>query len=63
MLTESDVKIVCKVFNDERAPESFESYTIDSTCFYFSLSWSSNFSNRNYYSNNLIVWDFGDGTT
>jgi len=63
MLTESDVKIVCKNFNDERAPESFESYTIDSTSFYFSLSWSSNFLNRNYYSNDLIVWDFGDGTT
>ena len=63
MLTESDVKIICKVFNDERAPESFESYTIDSTSFYFSLSWNSNFSNREYYSNDLIVWDFGDGTT
>jgi len=63
MLTESDVKIICKVFDYENAPESFESYTIDSTSFYFSLSWNGNFTNRNFYSNNLIVWDFGDGTT
>jgi hypothetical protein len=63
MLSATDVKIICKVFNEENAPESFESYTIEGTSFYFSLSWSGNFSDRNFYSNNLVVWDFGDGTT
>ena len=62
MLSESDVKIVCKVFDDEIAPEYFESYTIDATSFYFSLSWNENFTNRSFYSNNNIIWDFGDGT-
>lgn len=63
MITESDVKIICKVFDNENAPEAFSSYTIDSTSFYFSLSWSPNFTERSFYSNNLVVWDFGDGTT
>lgn len=63
MIPSTDVKIVCKVFDDERAPEAFDSYTIDSTSFYFSLSWSPNFANRSFYSNDVIVWDFGDGTT
>ena len=55
MLTESDVKIVCKTYDDEKAPECFESYTIDSTSFYFSLSWNNNYSKRDFYSNNLII--------
>ena len=42
MLSQSDVRIVCKVFDDEKAPEYFESYTVDNTSFYFSLSWSPN---------------------
>ncbi len=63
MLTESEVKIVCKVFDNRFSPESFESYTIDTTSFIFSLSWNENFNDRNFYSNNTIIWDFGDGTT
>ena len=62
MLTDSDVKIVCKAFDDEKAPEYFKSYTIDGTSFYFSLSWNGNFTDRSYYSNDTIIWDFGDGT-
>jgi hypothetical protein len=63
MLPTSAVKIVCKAFDDERAPEWYQSYTVDATSFYFSLSWNGNFDNRDFYSNNIIVWDFGDGTT
>ncbi len=63
MISASDVKIICKVFDDIKAPESFESYTVDATSFYFSLSWSGNFTNRSFYSNDVVVWDFGDGTT
>ena len=63
MLPESAVKILCKVFEIEGAPETFESYTIDKTSFNFSLSWSPNFNNRDFYSNEIIIWDFGDGTT
>ena len=54
MIPSSAVKIICKVLDNEKAPETFESYTIDSTSFYFSLSWSENFTNRSFYSN-----DFG----
>ena len=63
MISTSDVKIICKVFDDIKAPESFESYTVDATSFYFSLSWSGNFTDRSFYSNDVVVWDFGDGTT
>ena len=63
MLPTSAVKIVCKVFDDGAAPETFSSYTLDNTNFYFSLSWSGNFNDRNFYSNDLILWDFGDNTT
>ena len=63
MITESDVKIICKVFDDAQSPEIFESYTVDATSFYFSLSWSGNFTERSFYSNDVVVWDFGDGTT
>lgn len=62
MILSSAVKIVCKVLDNEKAPETFESYTIDSTSFYFSLSWSQNFTNRSFYSNDVVVWDFGDGS-
>lgn len=62
MLSQFDVRIVCKVFDDEKAPEYFESYTVDNTSFYFSLSWSPNYTNRNFYTNNNVIWDFGDGT-
>lgn len=62
MIPTSAVRIVCKVFDDERAPEYFESYTVDNTSFYFSLSWSENFTERSFYSNDIIAWDFGDGT-
>ena len=63
MISTSNVKIICKVFDDINAPEYFESYTIDNTSFYFSLSWNENFTNRSFYSNDVVVWDFGDGTT
>lgn len=62
MLTESEVKIVCKVFNNDFSPESYKSYTIENTSFVLSLSWNGSFSNRDFYSNNTIIWDFGDGT-
>jgi len=58
----SSVKIVCKVYDDYRAPETHESYTLENTAFYFSLSWSPNFTDRNFYSNNYVIWDFGDNT-
>ena len=59
----SSIKIVCKVFELENAPEIFESYTLENTSFNFSLSWSPNFNNRDFYSNELVIWDFGDETT
>jgi hypothetical protein len=62
MLPTSAVKIVCKVFDDGAAPETFLSYTLKNTNFYFSLSWNSNFPDRSFYSNDLILWDFGDDT-
>ena len=63
MLPTSAVKIICKVFENDNAPETFFSYTLENTSFSFSLSWNNNFTNRNDYSNDLIIWDFGDGTT
>jgi hypothetical protein len=62
MLTESEVKIVCKVLDDKFSPETYRSYTVESTSFNFSLSWNGSFNNRDFYSNNTIIWDFGDGT-
>ena len=62
MLPITAVKIVCKVFDNEVAPETYESYTIEGTSFNFSLSWSNEFTDRDFYSNNTIIWDFGDGT-
>lgn len=62
MLTESEVKIICKVFDNPSSSEAYESYTIDTTSFNFSLSWNENFNSRDFYSNNTIIWDFGDGT-
>jgi hypothetical protein len=63
MLPPPSVKIICKVFDDINAPETFLSYTLENTSFSFSLSWNENFSTRNNYSNDLVIWDFGDGTT
>lgn len=63
MLTSSEVKIICKVFDSPYAKEGYESYTIESTSFNFHLSWNDNFNQRDFYSNNTIIWDFGDGTT
>ena len=62
MLPITAVKIVCKVFDNELAPETYDSYTIEGTSFNFSLSWSNDFTDRDFYSNNTIIWDFGDGT-
>ena len=63
MLPTSAARIICKVFEDDRSPEIHESYTVENTSFLFSLSWSPSFSDRNFYSNNLVRWDFGYGTT
>lgn len=63
MLPSPSVRIICKVFDDVNAPETSLSYTLENTSFSFSLSWNDNFPNRNDYSNDLIIWDFGDGTT
>ena len=63
MLPISSVRIICKVFDDNNAPETFLSYTLENTSFSLSLSWNENFPNRNNYSNDLVIWDFGDGTT
>ena len=62
MLPTSAVKIVCKVFDDNRSPEIYESYTIDKTSFTLSLSWNPAFNDINFYSNNVILWNLGDGT-
>lgn len=62
MLPTSAIKITCKVFNTDDSPETFSSYSLDKTCFYFSLSWNENFGERNFYSNELILWNFGDST-
>jgi hypothetical protein len=63
MLPTPPVRIVCKVFGENNAPETFLSYTLENTSFSFSLSWNNNFTNKNNYSNDLLIWDFGDGTT
>lgn len=62
MLPITAVQISCKVFDDARAPETYDAYTIEGTSFIFSLNWSDEFSDRNYYSNDTVIWDFGDGT-
>ena len=62
MLPTSAAKIICKVFDDDRSPEIYESYTIDKTSFSFSLSWNPAFNDRSFYSNNVLIWDMGDGT-
>jgi hypothetical protein len=61
-LPESIVRIVCKVFEGDNAPEIFSSYTCENTSFTLSLSWNPNFNDRDFYSNNIIKWDMGDGT-
>ena len=62
MLPTSAAKIICKVFDDDRSPEIYESYTIDKTSFSFSLSWNPAFNDRSFYSNNVLIWNMGDGT-
>lgn len=63
MLPTPSVKIICKVFDDNNAPETFFSYTLENTSFNLSLSWGESLFNRSNYSNDLVIWDFGDGTT
>jgi hypothetical protein len=62
-LPSSAVRIICKVFDDKDSPEIFSSYTCENTSFLLSLSWNDAFTSRNFYSNNVVVWDFGDNTT
>jgi len=62
MISLTGVKIKTTTYPDFAAIQSFFSYTLSNTPFYFKLQWVSNDENyRNLFSRNQILWDFGDG--
>ena len=63
MIALTGVRIKVTTYSDLRALQSFYSYTLPNTPFYFNLFFENNNpSYRENFSNNQIVWDFGDGT-
>ena len=64
MTSLTGVKIKTTTYPESFALQSFYSYTLNNTPFYFKVSWNP-YSGDDYkskFSNNAIVWDFGDGT-
>ena len=63
MITLSGVKLKITTYPDNVALQSFYSYTLPNTPFYFKVQWLSNDETfKAKFSNHQIVWDFGDGT-
>lgn len=63
MISLTGAKIKTTTYPDSVALQSFYSYTLPNTPFYFSLQWLTNDeSYRNKFSRSQILWDFGDGT-
>lgn len=64
MIALTGVRIKVTTNSDLRALQSFYSYTLPNTPFYFNIYFeNTSKSYREYFSNNQIIWDFGDGTT
>ena len=63
MMTLSGVKLKITTYPDNVALQSFYSYTLPNTPFYFKVQWLTNDeAYKAKFSNHQIVWDFGDGT-
>jgi hypothetical protein len=63
MLKLTGLKIKITTFRDEFALQSFYSYTLPNTPFYFKLIWLGGVSDeyKKQFTNTKIVWDYGDG--
>lgn len=64
MLTLSSLQVITTTYNQPRALQSFFSYTLSNTPFYFRLYWNSLESEeyKNLFTKNKVLWNFGDGT-
>ena len=64
MIPLTGFRIKTTTYQESYALQSFYSYTLENTPFYFRPTWSAlttdNFKKK--FTENLIVWDFGDGT-
>lgn len=59
----SGLKIRTTTYKESKAYQSFYSYTLSNTPFYFKLLWDANVSEeyKSKFSNNNVLWNFGDG--
>lgn len=65
MLKLEGLKIKTTTYPESFALQSFYSYTLENTPFYFNIIWSplKTEEYKKQFTNTKIIWDFGDGTT